>query len=84
MRSKGLYAAEEVFDEMPPLVFFSVMFGISAGPLAERNDGLHVVGARNVDPQGKQVRDLVRAVHRQRDLKITKHLNLFGNEVLNF
>jgi hypothetical protein len=37
--SKGFYAAEEVFDEMPPLVFFLVMFGISAGPLAERNDG---------------------------------------------
>jgi hypothetical protein len=36
-------AAEEVFDEMPPLVFFSVMLGVSAGPLAERNDGLHVV-----------------------------------------
>jgi hypothetical protein len=44
--SKGFYTAEEVFDEMPPLVFFSVMFGISAGPLAERNDGLHVVGAQ--------------------------------------
>jgi hypothetical protein len=23
--SKGFYSAEEVFDEMPPLVFFSVM-----------------------------------------------------------
>ena len=45
--SKGFYAAEEVFDEMPPLVFFSVMLGISAGPLAERNDGLHVVGAQS-------------------------------------
>src|SRR5262249_11418145 len=45
--SKGLYAAEEVFDEMPPLEFFSVMLGISAGPLAERNDGLHVVGAQS-------------------------------------
>jgi hypothetical protein len=28
------YAAEEVFDEVPPLVFFSVMIGISAGSLA--------------------------------------------------
>ena len=45
--SKGFYAAEEVFDEMPPLVFFSVMRGISAGSLAERNDGLHVVGAQS-------------------------------------
>jgi hypothetical protein len=36
--SKGFYAAEEVFNEMPPLVFFPVMLGISAGPLAERND----------------------------------------------
>ena len=45
--SKGFYAAEEVFDEVPPLVFFSVMLGISAGPLAERNDGLHVVGAQS-------------------------------------
>ena len=45
--SKGFYAAEEVFDEMPPLVFFSVMLGISAGPLAERNDRLHVVGAQS-------------------------------------
>jgi hypothetical protein len=45
--SKGFYAAEEVFDEMPPLVFFSVMLGISAGPLAERNDGLHVVGVQS-------------------------------------
>src|SRR5271169_6217507 len=45
--SKGFYAAEEVFDEMPPLVFFSVMLGISTGPLAERNDGLHVVGAQS-------------------------------------
>ena len=45
--SKGFYAAEEVFDEMPPLVFFSVMLRISAGSLAERNDGLHVVGAQS-------------------------------------
>ena len=45
--SKGLYAAEEVFDEMPPLVFFPVVLGISAGPLAERDDGLHVVGAQS-------------------------------------
>jgi hypothetical protein len=45
--SKGFYAAEEVFDEMPPLVFFSVMLGISAGSLAERNDRLHVVGAQS-------------------------------------
>jgi hypothetical protein len=51
--SKDFGAAEEVFDEMPPLVFFSVMLGsrrlfavICAGPLAERNDGLHVVGAQ--------------------------------------
>ena len=32
---------------MPPLVFFSVMLGISAGSLAERNDRLHVVGAQS-------------------------------------
>ena len=45
--SKGFYAAEEVLDEMPPLVFFSVMLRISAGSLAEGNDGLHVVGAQS-------------------------------------
>ena len=45
--AKGFYAAEEVFDEMPPLVFFSVMLGISAGSLAERNDRLHVLGAQS-------------------------------------
>jgi len=32
---------------MPPLVFFPVVLGISAGPLAERDDGLHVVGAQS-------------------------------------
>jgi hypothetical protein len=31
---------------MPQLVFISVMRRTSAGPLAERNDGLHVVGAQ--------------------------------------
>jgi hypothetical protein len=30
--SKDFYAAEEVFDEVPPLVFFSVTLGISTGP----------------------------------------------------
>jgi hypothetical protein len=39
--SKGFYAAEEVFDEMPPLVFFLVMLGISPGSLSERNDRIH-------------------------------------------
>jgi hypothetical protein len=29
---KGFYAAEEVFDEMPPLVFISVMLGILEVP----------------------------------------------------
>jgi hypothetical protein len=38
---------KKFFDEMTPLVFFSVMLGISAGPLAERNDGLHIVGAQS-------------------------------------
>jgi hypothetical protein len=38
--SKDFDAAEEVFDEMPPLVFFAVVLGVSAGPLAERYDGL--------------------------------------------
>ena len=32
---------------MPPLVFFSVMLGISAGFLAERNDRVHVLGAQS-------------------------------------
>jgi hypothetical protein len=44
---KGFCAAEQVFDEMPPLVFFGVMLGISAGSFAEWNDRLHVVGAQS-------------------------------------
>jgi hypothetical protein len=46
--SKGFDAAEEVFDEMPPLVFFSVVLGVSARPLAQRNDGLRVIGAQSL------------------------------------
>jgi len=34
-------------SSLAPLVFFSVMLGISAGSLAERNDRLHVVGAQS-------------------------------------
>ena len=33
---------------MTPLVFFSIMLGVSARPLAERNDGLGVVGAQSL------------------------------------
>jgi len=33
---------------MPPLVFFAVVLGVSAGASAERNDGLGVVGAQSL------------------------------------
>lgn len=38
--SKRLDRAEEVFDEMAPLVHFRVMRRMSGGPLAQRNDSL--------------------------------------------
>ena len=44
--SKRLQGAEEVFDEVPPLVFFPVMLGVSAGSFTQRNDCLDVVGAQ--------------------------------------
>src|SRR5260370_42405152 len=51
--SKGLYAAEEVFDEMPPLVFFPVVLGISAGALAEgAGRSGHDVAPAKVDAGG--------------------------------
>jgi len=45
--SKGFDTAEEVFDQMPPLVFFAVVLGVPGGSFAERNDGLNVVGAQS-------------------------------------
>jgi hypothetical protein len=41
--SKRLDGAEEVLDEMAPLVFFRVMRGVSSGPLAQWNDSLGAV-----------------------------------------
>jgi len=43
---------------MPPLVFFSVVLGVSARPLAQRNHGLRVVGAQSL-AQPTSVKSLV-------------------------
>src|SRR5712691_2968407 len=41
--SKRLDLAEEVFDEMTPLVFFPVVRGVSGGSLAQGNDSFDAV-----------------------------------------
>ena len=39
---------EEIFDEMAPLVLFSVMRGVSSGPFAQRNDRFDVPASQTL------------------------------------
>jgi hypothetical protein len=56
--SKRLDGAEEVFDEVAPLVFFRVMRGVSSGSLAQRDDSLDAC-ARQARAQPAGIESLV-------------------------
>ena len=45
--SKRLDGAEEVFDEVAPLVLFRIVRRVSSGPLAQRNDRLDVAASQS-------------------------------------
>jgi hypothetical protein len=44
--SKRFDLAEEVFDEMAPLVFLAIMLGVAGRSFAQRNDGFNVSAAQ--------------------------------------
>jgi hypothetical protein len=46
--SKRLERTEEIFDEMTPLVLFSIMRGVSSGPFAQRNDRFDVPASQTL------------------------------------
>ena len=56
--SERLDGAEEVFDEVAPLVFFRVMRGVSSGSLAQRDDSLDA-SARQARAQPAGIESLV-------------------------